>query len=368
MSITPTIELLAAPRVSIARASTFIKANNHGTAQDDVIDMIVSDYFMVCQRGCIDPLIALAQMICETQNLTTEWSIPTAHPPTTIGACGETEAESSFLSWERTIRFHVGRLLAYALTDTQANGEQWHLISTSLYVQPLPEQHRGSAKTLADLVVRWSDDPDYGEKLTSIANDMLHVEIQGEDVSNIAVERGMYEHATATHLGPSASVLTDTLTGLFNRVYMEVSLDREIHQALRKGTEVGVIILNLDEFRDFNETLGYAVGDTILRELGMFLFNSVRRGDIACRYGGDAFALVLPDASLQDTLRRAEEIREAVKTLEVSHKGQTTRCNTISVGVAAFPRHGATAQTLLQAAANALYEAKKEGRDRVVVA
>lgn len=368
MFITPTIELLAAPRVSAAKVSTFIQARDHGDYDDAMIEQIVNEYFVVCQYVYVDPLVALAQMIYETDNLTSPWAAVPHCNPINLGVTGEPEVGLSFASWERSIRVHVGRLLAYALTDEQTNGEQWGMIGTALYIYPLSSDQRGSAKTFADLAGTWSNDAAYGDKLTAVANDILRVDNPDRHMGWIRVERGMYEQNTTTDLSPSAPTMTDALTGLYTRVYMEVSLDREIHQALRKGTEIGIVILNLDEFRDFNETLGYTAGDTILHELGLFLFHSVRRGDIACRYGGDAFVLVLPDASLSDTRQRAEEIREMVKGLKVTHKGQTITCNTVSVGVAAFPRHGTTAQALLQAAAQALYEAKQGGRNRVVVA
>ncbi len=365
MSITPTIELLAAPRVSAARVIASIKASEHGAYDDAVLDLLVNDYFIVCQRVGLDPLLALAQMIYETNNLTGGWVAPPHANLANLGVTGEPEVGLSFASWARSTRVHVGLLLAYALTDEQANAEQWALIATAMHVVPIPAAQRGRAKTLYDLSGIWRDDTEYAEKVAQVANTIL--ELEHENGSGIVVERGMYEKGII-QTDPSVSVLTDPLTGLFTRVYMEVSLEREIHQALRQGGEIGVIIINLDEFRDFNETVGYTAGDTILRELGKFLFHSVRRGDIACRYGGDAFVLVLPDASLENTLRRAEEIRQAVQTLEIDHKGQPLTCNTISAGVASFPKNGSTAQALLQAAAEALYQAKEDGRNRVLLA
>jgi diguanylate cyclase (GGDEF)-like protein len=105
----------------------------------------------------------------------------------------------------------------------------------------------------------------------------------------------------------------------------------------------------------------------LLRELGRLLQAAVRSGDIACRYGGEEFMLILPGADTETTRQRAERMREAVKNIFVSHRGQAVSSVTMSAGVAAFPDHGTTAEVLTQAADTALYRAKTEGRDRVVV-
>ncbi len=162
--------------------------------------------------------------------------------------------------------------------------------------------------------------------------------------------------------------IRDPLTGLFNRRYLEESLDREVHRAARRGTPLGVIMLDLDHFKQFNDSFGHAAGDTLLRELGAFLQAHVRREDIACRYGGEEFALILPEASLANTQRRAEQLRNDIKHLSVEHRRQPLGAVTLSLGVAAFPEHGSTAESLLNAADSALYRAKAAGRDQVVIA
>jgi diguanylate cyclase (GGDEF)-like protein/PAS domain S-box-containing protein len=159
----------------------------------------------------------------------------------------------------------------------------------------------------------------------------------------------------------------DALTGLFNRRYMEESLEREVRRAARKQGTLGTILLDIDYFKQFNDTLGHEAGDHLLRELGNFLELHVRGDDIACRYGGEEFILILPDASLETSRQRAEQIREAAKHLSIQYRGQPLETVTLSVGVAIYPEHGMTAQELLRAADGALYQAKKQGRDRVVV-
>jgi len=162
--------------------------------------------------------------------------------------------------------------------------------------------------------------------------------------------------------------LHDSLTGLFNRRYLEVSLERELRRAVRYQASIGLIMIDIDHFKRFNDSFGHATGDALLRELGALLKRCIRGGDIACRYGGEEFLLLLPDASLETAQQRAEQVRLAVKQLQVSHQDQLVGPITLSLGVAAFPQHGSTTETLLQVADNALYRAKHQGRDRVFVA
>lgn len=161
--------------------------------------------------------------------------------------------------------------------------------------------------------------------------------------------------------------IRDPLTNLFHRRYMEETLERELNRAQRKGTPLGIMMLDIDHFKNFNDIFGHDAGDTLLRELGLFLQTHIRQEDIACRYGGEEFLLIFPEASLDDTRQRAEELRAGVKTLNVRHRGQLLGAITLSFGIAVFPKHGGVAEALLRAADRALYRAKAEGRDRVVV-
>jgi diguanylate cyclase (GGDEF)-like protein len=160
----------------------------------------------------------------------------------------------------------------------------------------------------------------------------------------------------------------DPLTGLFNRRYMEESLARELRRAERQGKLLGIIMVDIDHFKRFNDTLGHDAGDALLRELGAFLQRGIRAGDIACRYGGEEFTIVLQDASQETTRQRAEEIREAAKQLRVHHGQRVLDSVTLSLGVATFPQNGTSRDILMQSADIALYRAKQEGRDRVCVA
>jgi diguanylate cyclase (GGDEF)-like protein len=162
--------------------------------------------------------------------------------------------------------------------------------------------------------------------------------------------------------------IRDPLTGLFNRRYMEETLERELHRAARKGVPVGIIMADLDHFKRFNDTFGHLAGDALLRMFGELLASRIRSEDVACRYGGEEFALILPEASLETTRERAEEVREQAKSLQAQLRGQSLGGVTVSLGVAAFPQHGSTAEAVLHTADAALYRAKAEGRDRVIVA
>jgi diguanylate cyclase (GGDEF)-like protein len=162
-----------------------------------------------------------------------------------------------------------------------------------------------------------------------------------------------------------AQSIRDSLTGLFNRRYMEESLDRELHRADRRKAPVGIIMLDIDHFKDFNDTYGHDAGDLILRELGTLLQRGIRKEDIACRLGGEEFILILPDAPLEVTRQRAERIREEVQALHIVYLHQTLGLVTVSLGVAVFPENSTTAEGILRKVDEAMYRAKRQGRNCV---
>lgn len=162
--------------------------------------------------------------------------------------------------------------------------------------------------------------------------------------------------------------IRDTLTGLYNRRFMEESLERELGRAARTHQPVSMMMMDIDHFKHFNDTFGHQAGDALLRALGEFLSQRTRGQDVACRYGGEEFALILAGASLENSCKRAEILREDLKLLKVHHGGQSLGNITISMGVAAFPMHATNAETLVKAADDALYRAKKEGRNRIIAA
>ena len=162
--------------------------------------------------------------------------------------------------------------------------------------------------------------------------------------------------------------IRDPLTGLFNRRYMEESLEREIRRADRKQRPLAALMLDLDHFKRYNDTLGHAAGDAMLRAIGSFLQSRMRKDDIVCRYGGEEFTIIMPESSLAIAKQRAERLRMQGKELEIALNGQYLGSVTFSVGIACFPDHGTTAEQLLRAADVALYRAKAAGRDCVMAA
>jgi len=162
--------------------------------------------------------------------------------------------------------------------------------------------------------------------------------------------------------------IRDPLTGLFNRRYLEESGERELFRIARGKKPAGLAMIDLDHFKTFNDTFGHEGGDALLRGFGKFLREHLRKEDIACRYGGEEFCILFCESSLEDTFRRAEQLRTEVHHLTVQHGGQRLGEISISAGVASYPANGSLLNELIAAADSALYQAKADGRDRVVVA
>jgi diguanylate cyclase (GGDEF)-like protein len=162
--------------------------------------------------------------------------------------------------------------------------------------------------------------------------------------------------------------LRDPLTGLFNRRYLEASLARDLARAVRRSQPLAVLMLDIDHFKRFNDEFGHDGGDALLSQVGEVLASLVRNEDVACRYGGEEFTLVIQEADAAMALDRAEEIRKAIATLhlERGHKGLAQV--TASIGIASYPQHGDTPEQLLKRADRALYTAKHAGRNQVWVA
>ncbi|HYL37400.1 MAG TPA: diguanylate cyclase [Bryobacteraceae bacterium] len=162
--------------------------------------------------------------------------------------------------------------------------------------------------------------------------------------------------------------IRDPLTGLFNRRYLEETFERELHRLARRDLSAGFAMLDLDHFKAFNDTFGHEGGDALLRAFGQFLREHLRKEDVACRYGGEEFCILFCESSFEDTVRRAEQLRSGVSRLAVQHGGQHLGAVTVSIGVASYPIHGRASTDLIAAADRALYQAKQDGRNRVVAA
>jgi len=144
--------------------------------------------------------------------------------------------------------------------------------------------------------------------------------------------------------------IRDPLTGLFNRRFMEESLDRELQRATRKKHSVSVLFLDLDHFKKFNDTFGHDAGDLVLRSVAELFRNFFRAEDVICRYGGEEFSIILPESSQNNAVIRANSLREEVKRLELESHNQNLGAITVSIGVASFPDHGLTGAELLKVA------------------
>jgi diguanylate cyclase (GGDEF)-like protein len=161
---------------------------------------------------------------------------------------------------------------------------------------------------------------------------------------------------------------TDFLTGLKTRRHFEEQLDREIKRAERNGSPLSLVLIDVDDFKLINDSYGHKTGDIILREIASRLMKDRREIDTVARYGGDEFILILPDTNLVGADYVAQRLREDIDSagFAVSSPSQLVRL-TISLGAASFPRDAQSKPDLLEAADVALYEAKHEGRNRVVL-
>lgn len=157
----------------------------------------------------------------------------------------------------------------------------------------------------------------------------------------------------------------DLLTGLYNHQFFNDFLDIEIAKAKRQNTPIAIIMLDLDHFKILNDTYGHLSGDIVLQSLGNILMQNVRKSDIACRYGGEEFVIVLPETTLPLAVERAELIRKKIKSVTIQKGSDSISGITASFGVAIFPTNGKTQNELIEAVDKALYQAKNKGRDRV---
>jgi diguanylate cyclase (GGDEF)-like protein len=160
--------------------------------------------------------------------------------------------------------------------------------------------------------------------------------------------------------------MTDSLTGLFNRRHFDAALTRELQLADRNGHPVALLLLDLDNFKHLNDTHGHPAGDATLAAVAAALRGRLRGYDIACRIGGDELAVIVPGAELPAASELAEQLRKTIEGMRVIDGGQAIGPLSVSVGVAAYPVHGCDRESLLRSADQALYVAKRTGRDRVM--
>jgi diguanylate cyclase (GGDEF)-like protein len=162
--------------------------------------------------------------------------------------------------------------------------------------------------------------------------------------------------------------IVDPLTGLFNRRYLDETLRRELARAKREALPLSIIVLDVDHFKRINDEFGHDAGDAVLRSLGSEIKRYVRDSDVACRFGGEEFVLLLPGCDKQTTAQRSKVLLNTIRAMDVPRASQSIGPITASLGVATFPEDGTEADALIQVADRAMYTAKRSGRNRVVVA
>lgn len=159
--------------------------------------------------------------------------------------------------------------------------------------------------------------------------------------------------------------IRDSLTGLYNRRYMEETFDREIERIIRKERKLAVILTDVDRFKSINDSYGHVVGDLVLAYIAQTLKNNTRSSDVVCRYGGDEFILILPECSKQEAISRSETIRALVAQSVFEFDGKCIQNVTLSFGISELPEDGSNRIDLISAADKALYLSKQSGRNRI---
>jgi diguanylate cyclase (GGDEF)-like protein len=196
--------------------------------------------------------------------------------------------------------------------------------------------------------------------------DMSHIEAKMEALKSIVKVAAVFFGSLNLRARLENQSIRDGLTNLFNRHFMEISLDREIRRAARGRTELAVLMIDVDYFKHFNDTFGHEAGDYVLREAAEVFRNTVRAEDIICRYGGEEFVIIFPETGAESAKMRAEEIRKRIQRLQLRFRGENLRETTVSIGIAVYPEAGNSLVELLRNADRALYAAKNCGRNCVV--
>lgn len=197
----------------------------------------------------------------------------------------------------------------------------------------------------------------------AIENARLYSDAQKELIERIEAE----EKLLILQKELEEQAIRDSLTGLYNRRFLDETLSRELSRAERDKYSVSVVMLDLDHFKMFNDTYGHDVGDMMLKQLGKLLSSQVRAGDIACRFGGEEFVVVMPKASLSTARQRANDWRMKFESQVLIHEGEVLNA-TLSAGVAVYPLHGTTSDEIIRKADRAMYAAKDAGRNLVTTA
>jgi diguanylate cyclase (GGDEF)-like protein/PAS domain S-box-containing protein len=177
---------------------------------------------------------------------------------------------------------------------------------------------------------------------------------------------GKIEEVESLRAQLQEQAIRDPLTGLFNRRFFSETLEKETAQAVRDNSPLSFIILDIDFFKKINDTYGHKYGDFVLQTFAKFLSDNIRSGDLLCRFGGEEFVILMPNASTESAYERAEVLRRQFEAMNIDFENQNIK-STFSAGVATFPNHSASSEAVLSLADQALYQSKANGRNRVTV-
>jgi diguanylate cyclase (GGDEF)-like protein len=197
-------------------------------------------------------------------------------------------------------------------------------------------------------------------EINSLNNYIVRIAMSFNEViqlslTNLSLRDSLYEQT-----------MHDALTGLYNRRYLDTILNVKINCTISENKKLCVAMLDLDHFKRINDTYGHEAGDEVLKMVGKKLSNLFRHEDIAIRYGGEEFLVVLGNTTANEAFNQFQQIRNELKNHSIYFAGQRLPIVTVSIGIAEVPCHGKDAKDVLQSADHALYMAKEEGRDRVV--
>lgn len=187
-------------------------------------------------------------------------------------------------------------------------------------------------------------------------------------VSALMKKKAYLDKLTRNYENAFSSAITDRLTGLYNRSYFDHFIDIELKRSSRQRSPLALVMIDIDDFKQYNDEFGHLEGDRILKDIGVKIKASIRETDFGARYGGEEFVIVLPGTDQGAALKVSERIKEAVRDCVPENRGhETTNGLTVSIGIAAFPSDGDSPKALIEAADRALYSAKGAGKDRICV-
>jgi diguanylate cyclase (GGDEF)-like protein len=338
-----------------------LEATNGSSAlqivRDECPDLVITDIMMQVMDGFqfvlrlrADPAVSLPRIIFLTATFCETEARALAQ------ACGASRFITKPVE-SQVLLEAVNQVLAGPIPHEQRRRPEEKLVDG--YARLMAEKLHRQMAELAEL----NTDLDQRVAERTAQLESANAELQNE----IAHRQRAEEALRNANLRLSELVIRDPLTGLFNRRYLDESLEREIARARRSGTPLGVMMIDIDHFKHINDTFGHSVGDQVLVGVSRCMQSMARGEDILCRYGGEEFVLVMT-ASHAVIHERAERVREGVRGLNIVHLDRHIGQVTISIGIAIHPDHGVTAFDAMQAADAALYRAKESGRNRTILA